>query len=172
MMGLAQTTAQELGKLVGLSLIESGRAVDMRMFQFGSPGVPEYALHVQCAWRVQSPQRIVTGRHDMFEPAEAPEGFDWDAWDWTESTNTLQDRLVAEFLSDGPRLVEEVVTDAYGGAVLSLAGGYSIALFPASQDEAWRLFRPGSDEPHFVVSGGKVEKAQQDNPADDSGHSA
>ncbi len=163
MADVAQAALQHLRPLVGLALSASYRAVDMRVFDFGTiravdkGQVGEFALHVQCPWRIETVNRIVTGRDDLFRPAEETENFDWDAWDW-DGNETLQDKLVADFLASVAPVVEDISTDSHGGATLRMSGGYSLVLFPAdSQSEDWRVFRPESDE-HFVVSGGRVEE--------------
>jgi len=164
MTDVADAARKHLDLLTGLRLSASYRAVDMRMFHFGTMrtveggAVGEYALHVQCPWRIETADQIVTGRHDLFKPAEETEDFDWDSWDW-DGNETLQDKLVAEFLTHVCPVVESVATDAHGGARLQLSRGYSLVLFPAdSQGEDWRFFRPQQDGEHFVVSGGRVEE--------------
>ena len=55
-------------------------------------------------------------------------------------------------------VVEDVQADSYGGGVISLSGGYRLVLFPdGSRREDSRIFKSDSDEPHFVIAGGKVE---------------
>ena len=160
---VAQQVQKHLDLLKGLRLSESYRAADMRIFHFGvmrpvnSGVVGEYALHVQCPWRIESAEAIITGRHDLFQPAEETEDFDWKSWDW-DGNETLQDKLVADFIREEHRTIESVTADAHGGARLQLSGGYALVLFPAgSQAEDWRLFRPQEDGEHFVISGGRVE---------------
>ncbi|MEO7193078.1 MAG: hypothetical protein ABI051_18685 [Vicinamibacterales bacterium] len=54
-------------------------------------------------------------------------------------------------------VVEQVHGDDYGGASLELSGGYRLVLFPAgTQGEDWRIFQPSTDEPHFVIEGGRA----------------
>jgi len=145
MKDVAEATYCHLKALVGLPLSASYRAADMRMFDFGrmhkmgAGEVGEYALHVQCPWRLETKSRVITGRHDLFKPAEETENFDWDSWDW-DGNETRQDRLVSDFLSGEKPVVKDIATDTHGGATLSLSGNYSLVLFPcASQGEDWRL---------------------------------
>jgi hypothetical protein len=147
----------------------------MRGFHFGQVRkiekgtVGEYALHIQCPWRIEGPQGIVTGRSDLWKPAEDSPEVDWETWDYEENEN-LQDKLIAEwlqaydpqtrsFVNETDRLVVETVQgDAYGGATIALSGGFRLILFPAgTEGEDWRIFRPGYDEPHFVITGGTIE---------------
>ena len=160
----AEATQKHLDSLKGLPLSASYRGADMRIFHFGEMrevdggAVGEYALHVQCPWRIEVAGRIVTGRHDLFRPAHESEDFDWDSWDWDRS-DTLQDSRVEEFLEQACPVVESVSTDAYGGARLRMTDGSALVLFPAgSTAEDWRFFRPRVDGAHFVVSGGCVEQ--------------
>jgi hypothetical protein len=147
----------------------------MRGFHFGQVRkiekgtVGEYALHIQCPWRIEGPQGIVTGRSDLWKPAEDSPEVDWETWDYEENEN-LQDKLIAEwlqaydpqtrsFVNETDRLVVETVQgDAYGGATIALSGGFRLILFPAgTEGEDWRVFHPKSDEPHFVITGGRIE---------------
>jgi hypothetical protein len=164
MTGIAESVREHLEPLVGLKLSASYRAADMRMFHFGETHafdrghVGEYALHVQCPWRIETTDRIITGRHDLFRPAEETENFDWESWDW-DGNETLQDRLVSGLLAKNELTVQDLATDCHGGATLKLSGGYALVLFPASsQSENWRVFKPCGEGEHFVVSGGREER--------------
>ena len=89
--------------LVGLPLSHSFRAADMRMLHFGKARVVEngrvgdYALHLQCPWRVEGPDGIVTGSDDLWEPANED---DWhENWSYDGSV-TLQDVQLRELLGE------------------------------------------------------------------------
>ena len=167
-----------LQPLIGLKLAIARRAADMRGFHFGEVRphregtVGEYALHIQCAWRIDGQEGIVTGRSDLWEPAEVDARVDWDHWDYEKDGN-LQDKLIGALLGGyDPKtrsfvnetsllVVEAVEADAFGGATILLSGGYRLLLFPAGcNGEDWRVFRNRPDEPHFVVSGGRVETTE------------
>ena len=163
MCDVAEATMQHLKPLVGLFLCASRRAADMQIFDLGARGAPgkgtvgEYALHVQCPWRLEAHGAIVTGRLDLWEPAVPTENFDPWSWDY-DLNDTLRDKRIREFFRNNRPIVEDVQTDSCGGATLSLSGNCKLVLFPAgSQGEDWRVFRAGSDEQHFVISGGRVE---------------
>jgi hypothetical protein len=150
----------------------------MRVLHFGHVTVEEsgnrsygeFALHIQCPWRLEGPAGILTGRSDLWAPAEQSEDIDWDSWDYDKDPN-LQDRRVGEllggydaktrsFVNDPECLVvEDVEADDFGGVVISLSGGYRLVIFPAgSTGEDWRLLKPHSEQEHFVVSGGMIEE--------------
>ena len=163
-----QSTRQQvvaaLSRIVCLPLTAAGRAADMRMFDFGhlrSAGngfVIDYALHVQCAWRIESNEGIVTGRSDLWKPVDDHAPFDED-WDYDTSPN-LQDNVVALWLTDNASslVVQNVDADEFGGAAIGFDQGFSLRLFPAgTRSEDWRLFQPKTAAAHFVVSGGEIE---------------
>jgi hypothetical protein len=76
---------EALGVLVGLPLWALGRSVDLAWFEFGSKRIAkgwkglekevgDYALHVQCAWRITLQEKIVIGHGDIFcTPQETDE---------------------------------------------------------------------------------------------------
>ena len=157
------------------------RAADLRAFHFGHmtehesarADTGELVLHIQCPWRLEGPTGIVTGRSDLWEPADPSENFDPASWDYDTHGN-LQDRRIRELFGSGAPgegssvnnghafIVEDVDADEFGGAVLSLSGGYRIVIFPSgSVGEDWRLFRPHVPG-HFVVSGGQVETSSDE----------
>ena len=137
----------------------------MRTLQFGTlrpverGSVGDFALHIQCPWRVEGPDGIVTGRLDLYEPVEEGPDFDFEKWDYESSPN-LQDARFEQLLArhGAGLVVQSVDADSYGGAAIHFANGFVLRLFPAGmRGEDWRLFRPKTDEPHFVVAEGKVD---------------
>ncbi|MCP4591296.1 MAG: hypothetical protein GY842_11150 [bacterium] len=168
---------RHLAPLIGRKLSIARRAADMRGFHFGRVTVyedgsgsgGEFALHVQCPWRIEGPDSIVTGEADLWEPANPDENIDWDTWNYEDNEN-LQDLRIRTLLGDSDPttgspfnnsdllIVERVEADDLGGTTIVLSGGYRLVLFPSgSTGEDWRLFQPRSKAPHFVVGGGEVE---------------
>ena len=177
MNNVADQILKHLRPLIGLKLSVARRAADMRNFLFGvirqveNGTVGEYGLHIQCPWRIDGPEGIVTGRMDLYEPVETGDDFDWESWDYEKSEN-MQDHQIANLLGGyDPQtnshvnetkhlVVEDVQADDFGGATIMLSGGYRLILFPAgTQSENWRIFRPSikGSQPHFVISGGRIE---------------
>src|SRR5688572_2366118 len=71
---MSQNKVQQVAEsLIGLRLSAARRAADMRVFHFGDMReenggtLGQYALHVQCPWRIDGPQGIITGRHDLWK---------------------------------------------------------------------------------------------------------
>ncbi len=169
MKSLESQILKHLKPLIGLKLSVARRAADLRNFQFGEMrkieggSVGDYALHIQCAWRVEGPNGIVTGRSDLWEPAEIDADIDWEEWRYDKNPN-LQDKKIGEWLKGRDEstksyanatdllVVESIEADDFGGAKIHLSGGYRIVLFPAgTRGEAWRIFRPQTEDEHFVV---------------------
>jgi hypothetical protein len=149
---------ERLRGLLGLKLVSTVRAADMRRFNFGSmQGEQEYALHVQCAWRIETAAGVRTGRADLFVPLDEKFYQDpaFDQWDPTGDTSiaNLQDSRVDEWMQEAAeKRVAWVQADAMGGFVLGFSEGSRLAVFPcSSRGEAWRIFRPGCHESHYVV---------------------
>jgi hypothetical protein len=58
-----------------------------------------------------------------------------------------------------------VDADEFGGAAISLGRDFVLRCFPAgTRGEDWRLFRPQTDFPHLVVTGGAVETDDEPGP--------
>lgn len=159
-----QRVIAELSQIIGLPLTAARRAAGMRMFQFGtlrpvgSGSVGDYALHVQCPWRIEGPDGIVTGRLDLWEPVEENSPFD-ENWDYEKSPNHQDVRVEAWLASEKLFLVVKGVdADEYGGAAISFDNGFILRLFPAgTRGEDWRLLGPKTGCAHFVIFGGMVE---------------
>jgi len=166
------TIESALAPLVGLPLWASGRAADLQWFQLGAQRpvtaqygpakrtermVGDYALHIQCAWRISGPTGIVVASRDRYVPAGDPdeEPADW-RWD-RPGANRCDERIKAWCLG-GPYLVEAVAADPTGGVRLALSHGYALEVFPDdSQDrEHWRLLQPARDADHFIVTGAGI----------------
>lgn len=163
-----------LNVLIGKILWGAGRAADIEWFQFGKKqtivtekgihkDVGEYAVHVQCAWRISSSSGIFVASQDMYISAtnsvQQPEDFDWD-----QPGNNRCDVRISMLLNgreSTPLLVNNVSADSSGGFCLSLSDYYSLEVFPDSSIdyECWRLFQPYKDGEHFIVTGDGIERS-------------
>jgi len=167
-----KTQVQEaLSVLIGQPLWSSGRAADLEWFQFGprktvqdSRGdkreVGEYALHVQCAWRIRQGNQIVVASRDLYSPPEEsddrPDNFNWDV----QGGNRRDKRIAELFLGETRQfMVQKVEVGAAGSFTIGLEDAYALDVFPddSLSGEHWRIFKPYADEPHFVVTGKGVE---------------
>ena len=140
--------------VVGKPLWDLDLAVDMAMFSLGSsagtPGEdgrgmakPEYALHVQCPWRLVRAGIIELG-----------------SWDLARADpHALHGGPLGERIERLVRPRPEVLMlqlKTAGSLVLGLSGGMRLEVFPDSgatkgtSVEFWRFLAPGSERPHVV----------------------
>lgn len=147
----------------------------MRIFHFGTmrPAAPsdipalkdkprgsvgDFALHIQCPWRFETDNEILTGRSDLWEPVQRPEDFSYDEWDYERDGNLQDQRIDHLFSTSDNPVVTSVIVQSHGVFALALTRGLQLVVFPSgSIGEDWRLFRPNSNDSHLVVSGGKIE---------------
>jgi hypothetical protein len=161
--------------LVGMPLWDAGRAADLLWLAFGQRqtiqdfrGKPrevgEYALHVQCAWRFAQNEKVLVGNRDLYYPRgyknpreEIPRDFNWDV----QGANRC-DEVLATLFAGGTKqfVVQRFETRQAGELALLLEGGLTLQIFPndSLEGEHWRLFRPGSDAPHWVYTGNVLER--------------
>jgi hypothetical protein len=162
-----QSLQEVIDPLTGKALWACTRAADLACFQFGERravtdvrgrkvNVGEYALHVQCAWRITRQDQVLVGNADLYYPPdltseEIPTDFEWDRG------QNRRDELLRRLFDDGKRqyIVQSVHVGNAGAFFLSLEDAMSLDVVPNSSllAEHWRLFRPRSDEPHFVFGG-------------------
>ncbi len=169
MKSLSTKILKNLTPLIGLRLSAARRAATMRVFHFGEilevddGSVGEFALRIQCSWRLEYLQKIVTGSSDLWRPSKRKKGFDWDTWDYHKDGNVQDERLLKTLAGYDLKtessinqtenlIVEKIEADDIGGAIISLSGDFKLVLFPnGTSREHWRFFRPRVDKRHFVV---------------------
>ena len=152
-----------------MALWAAGRAADLLWLHFGQrrmvkdyrgnpKEVGEYALHLQCAWRIVQGDKVIVASRDLYYPAgsstpEVPEGFKWDV----QGGNRMDERL-KQFFETADLFVVHVEAGFAGAFQLFLGSEVVLQVFPddSFDGEHWRLFRPYLDEPHFVVNGNGV----------------
>ncbi len=160
--------------LVGLPFWDMGRAATLQWFCFGeartvrSPlngtvkTVGEYALHLECAWRLTGPGEIIVASRDRYYPSgdpdvELPE-FEWDVPGANRCDH--HSRAFIEKHRANPLVVKAIYADRYGSLTVELSGDHQIEAFPDSSlgREYWRFFEPATEKRHFVVTGFGVEE--------------
>lgn len=173
-MTVAEQVVAALSVLRGLPLWTVRRAADLQNFQFGKrrtvasalPSrrgqvyeVGEYALHVQCAWRLRGPEGIVVASRDRYYPAGNPDEVA-DDFDWDRPGANRCDARIADFIATAcPLAAEAVSADDVRGFTLRFSKGYALDVFPHDSlgREHWRLLPPSSEAPHVVFEGGRLE---------------
>jgi hypothetical protein len=176
-MDIENQIKQRLGPLLGLRLAIARDAGNMKNFQFGKirphPSgkgtIGDFALHVQCPWRLVTNDGILTGSADYYEPAVESEEVDVD--DGRSGNLQLKrlgevfrtyDQETRSLINDADALIVAAIhSDRLGGIVLDFSGGFRLEVFPnGSRGEDWRFFSPKKeDQDHFVVEGGRPSAA-------------
>ena len=149
---LGKRVSERLACIVGLPLWDCGRAADLLWLHFGNRRVAttrggtirevgDYALHIQCAWRIICRRRVVSASD--LEPSER-----------------IDAELLAFVREHCPAIVERVEGDDHGGLLISLAGGCLLEVSPYDDsDEQWRLLQPGTSAPHLVLDGTELRES-------------
>jgi hypothetical protein len=156
MIDIRKEVEKRLSVLCGLELSGVNHATDMLTLSFGplrqvtnfkgvAKSVGAWALHVQCAWRLEEAGHAVATEADLRGPDEKAHA----------SARCLQGILLARGFS----AVEAVTAHEAGGLDLLLSHGFLLTVVPdgVAGEEDWRFFVPGSNAEHFVISGGKVD---------------
>ena len=166
---LSSDVLSQLHPLIGLQFTAAGRAADLEWFSFGEDRtvliddestkiVSDYALHVQCAWRICDSSRIIVASRDRYYPPDPTTEVEGD-FDWDVSGGNLCDirirELMDSFNGQFPR-VERITADNVGSLTVFLSSSIVIEVFPDNSyldedSEHWRFFRPYIKQPHFVV---------------------
>lgn len=161
---------KELVKIIGLPLIDTGRVCDLTWFGFGRRikvkdnrrgsyrEVAEYALHVQCPWRLMDISKIIVGSYDKYIPnskIEYSDEFDWDI----EGANLCDEILKKLFeLHPSKLVVKSVKLDQFGELEISFSDNYVLDIMPdtSTDDEVWRFFQNGVEKKHLVATGIRI----------------
>jgi hypothetical protein len=156
--------------LAGKSVWRCTRAADMACFQFGQRRqvknvrgndleVGEYALRLQCPWRIVKDDQVVVAALDVYHPRPGHEDEDGPEFDWEHAGNLFDERIVTFFENDTREYVVEKVLAGHAGALrLLLQAEFWLEVCPCDsrQGEHWRLFEPRSARDHFVVTGAGI----------------
>jgi hypothetical protein len=125
--------------------------------------VPEFALHVQCRWRIVGNGSILVGSADIFWPRAGSDmvyqEFDYDG------VTSRRDELIDDFLAhgEGSHVVRRIEGAPTGDARIEFVDGCALELWPDHRsgaeahgpNEFWRFFR--QRDRHFVVGPDGVE---------------
>lgn len=163
----------QLSVLLGIPLESAGRAANLMWFCFGREisirdrngnerAVNEYALHVQCSWRLTRKTKIFVASNDIYVPSSQWEGSE-DDFDWDVQGMNLCDERMQEFNARRQLLilVESIEADCFGGVRIHFTEEYVLELFPSASFEVenWRFFTNIDEEcPHFVVTSQGIEE--------------
>lgn len=138
------------GRASDLLWVHFGEMRRVSTYKKGWKFVGEYALHLQCPWRLTQREKLVTGRGDIFERRG-------------EAKSVLFDSRVRKVPLRRLRLIVAAVeADAFGGFRLGFSRGWRLEAFPmesmrSPDSEWWRMFIPSGDSRHFVVTSAGIQ---------------
>lgn len=116
----------------------------------------EYALHIQSPWRIinKKKEEIVMASSDMYSPRTGM-GYSED-FDWEPQGNNLFDEKSQNWTKREMAIyIRKYKINQWGDLTLSFSNDEKLQVFNVASDdtESWRLFMPGREELHLVVSG-------------------
>src|SRR6266849_3470580 len=113
-----------------------------------------------CVARIRHGDQVVVGNSDLYVPHEES-GDQQENFDWEVLGASRRDKRIAELFQNETRqfVVQQVQVGDAGSFTIILDSDYALEVFPndSLSDEHWRMFKPSSDEPHFLVSGKGLE---------------
>ena len=114
--------------------------------------VSQYALHVQCFWRITGPDGEVVSENDF--PTFNPETGKRIGERTDDKAQPFYARIESAAL-----VVQSIDVSTTGNVRVEITEGYTLEVVPkwGRTDEQWRLLTPGDPDSHFVVSGLGVE---------------
>ena len=153
--------------LIGMRLSIARHAADMLNLQFGDitrendKSWGELALHIQAPWRMRKGVTILIGRNDRWNPVDEIE--DWDSWYQSPHPNRedyfwldfmgRRDEATKSFECDSDSVaVRSALETEVGDLTLEFDDGTLLEIFGCgTDDEFWRLLRPGDESEHYVI---------------------
>lgn len=154
-------------ELIGLPLSCISRCVNMVCIFFGQDIIKEfpngkikvfseYAIHIQCGFRMMLDEKILLASMDIYEPVyEVSENFDWDV-----KGNNMFDKKTESVLKIVKNSkVKEVRLNPIGDLTLVLDNNIIIEVIVISSlnEENWRFLSSSTSKPHLVMIGNKLE---------------
>ena len=132
-----------------------GKSVSIPDMKGNLRTVSEYALHVSCAWRLISENKILVACMDYYIPREGltDDNFNWELF----GENRFDEKaiLLSQDINRSPIHVTDIQVDNLGGFKLYFNSKYLLEVFPNDSlgEEYWRLISNKPPSEHFVVFG-------------------
>lgn len=150
---LQGTKLNAIGRAAAMCWIHFGDLIEIES-RSGVRTVGQYALDVDCPWRIRCNSKILLASSDMFEPASThqnDETFEWDI-----QGNNLFDERAAMLCCREPIItVRSVELSPTYDFKITFSNDHILEVFVCGSTDAgqWRLFEPGKSKSHFVVTG-------------------
>ena len=149
-------------KIKNTELKNIGRASNLVWLIFSDDREPnrEYALHIQCPWRIcDEKQYILLASDDIYQPnssMERSEDFDWDSFG-----NSLFDEKIHLLFPEEERIfVKQISFSRRNDFKIVFSNNLILEAFidtSLKDSECWRFFERGNKDKHLVVFGNYKE---------------
>ncbi len=145
---LKKQRLQSFSRSINLLCIGFGNIISRKNNKGDTVFVCEYALHIQCPFRVSYKTKILLGDSDLYISSINEN----DLVDLNNQNVCLLDIKTKNILNDfSDEYVSEVILNEYNDLIINTTN-LSISLFVCNQSyESWRFFKVDSDETHVVV---------------------
>lgn len=141
-----------LQDLIGLPLTHTTRAANMECLKFGTVyriekdgekyNIGEFALHLQCPWRLTNEKEIIVGSSDLYQRADESTKYE-DDYDYLKFNANLRDVKLDKFINDKSIKVISAKADKFGGLEICFDNNTILTTFPdlasKADNEIWRL---------------------------------
>ena len=138
--------------LIGLPLTRTTRAANMECLKFGTVyrtdkdgkenNVGEFALHLQCPWRLTNENEIIVGNGDLYQQAEETAEYN-ENYDYFEFNANLRDVKLDKLIKDKTITIISAQADKFGGLEICFDNNITLTVFPditsKADNENWRL---------------------------------
>jgi len=141
-----------LQDLIGLPLTRTTRAANMECLKFGTifrtekdgtkNNIGEFALHLQCPWRLTNENEIIVGNGDLYQQADETADYD-ENYDYFEFNANLRDVRLDKLIKDKTITIISAKADKFGGLEICFENNITLTVFPdlasKADNENWRL---------------------------------
>lgn len=115
----------------------------------------DYSLHIQSAWRISSPDNIILGYDDLFEPFDKDQEKYDPNFDCLKFNVNILDNAFTKLLQDIPMVIADIKLDTYGGLTIVFDGEFTLEIFPTqsfshNDKEFWRIISLNTPKLHLV----------------------
>jgi len=157
-------TVNSIGRVADMCWLNMGDLVETETIM-GKRTAGEFALHLQCPWRITLGKNIIICSSDIYLPTSDQDSdawdFDWSNFQWDIQGNNLFDEKAAQMFPNNSHIsICHVNMNQYGDLTLLFTNKMRLECFvnDSTHTESWRFFKLGdSNEKHLVWMGTGME---------------